>query len=639
MTAPLWSPGTLKQPGDIVRPTSAGAVAAPGLDNPFFDDGDTGWTFTGAGSHTIDTAAPIFNGSYSAKLGWTSNPNAQTLRMINNARLAVTPGQVVTLTVYVISEVTGDFARLMPQIRWFNASAGELAPSELDLDPTPVGGEPRINSSGLSSAAANGVWVQLQVQGVAPAGAATATAGVNATWGDCHWTVDFVTFDYATQAAANNNLYRAVQASAGFTANVEPDWPTTIGNTIVDNEVTWQCVSGTSVTWQAHRILVSGSMEPTWPLLVNGNVPDNTITWTLNSRRVTDPTLPQSSIVALAASKIYAGDNDIVDYSATANPLDWSTVDDAGYLAFGLQTYGANPVSAMGLYRGNLAVFNAQGCQIWQVDEDPAAITILDAVPIPCTYSKSLAPVGDDLVFLSNLGIRSLGVAGSQINLQSGGFGRQIDPLVTDSLKIAIDAGIEPRGLYWPAQGQYWLFFGDHAFVHSVTGPLADQKSWARYTFPWEVTDWTILGEDLCLRAGDLVVKMSDTAHLDDQRGSTSGYNYGYGSHGVDGEPIVSVIQWPALDLGNFNSDKKMHGFDLSITGTAQIMFGWDQRHLDYDPLYWTPPYEVVGDTVTGQMTPLELTAPSISLRLQFTRELVPWKWFSACMWLQDLSK
>lgn len=634
MTAPLWTPGTLKQPGDIVRPTSAGAVAAPGLANPNFDDGDTGWSHTGFGSWTIDTAAPVFNGTYSLKLGWTSNPNGQTLRTINNTKVTVTPGQVVTLTVYVISQVTGDFARIMPMIRWFAPDGTtELAPTILDLDPTNVAGEARINSSGLSSAAANGVWVQLQVQGVAPAGAGKATAGIDATWGDCHWTVDFVTFDYATQVAANNNLYRAVQATAGFTANVEPVWPTTIGQTIVDNEVTWECVSGNSITWQAHRILVSGSSEPTWPVVAQGTVPDNTITWTLNPRQVTDPNVPNdSSIVLIAASKVYIGDKDIIDYSATANPLDYSTKDDAGYIGFGLQQYGANPVTAMGLYRGNLAAFNSQGCQIWQVDEDPTQITLLDAVPIPCTYEKSLAPVGDDLVFLSNLGIRSLGVAGSQINLASGGYGRVIDPLVIAAIKQAVLEGWTPRGLYWPAQGQYWLFIGAQAFVHTVTGPTKEQRSWTRYTFPWVVTDWTILGTDLCLRAGDLIVKMDPEAWLDDQHDETGSPNVG--------EPIVSEIQWPALDLGNYGSDKNLVAFDLSITGSCDVSFGWDERQLDYDPAGpWTEAYTVSDDTLPGTPIPFDATAPSFSMHLEFTNSPTSWKWFAANLYLKDLSK
>lgn len=636
MTAPLWTPGTLKQPGDIVRPTSAGAVAAPGLDNPNFDDAtsDDGWSSSGLGSWEINSSAPVFNGTNSLKLGWTDNPNGQTLRTINDARLAVTPGQVVTMTVYVISEVTGDFARIMPMIRWFSAAMAELDPSKLDLDPTNVAGEARINSSGLSSAAANGVWVQLQVQGVAPAGAAYATAGIDATWGDCHWTVDFFTFDYATQQAANNNLYRAVQASAGFTANVEPDWPTTIGLTVVDNEVTWECVSGNSVTWQAHRILVSGSSEPTWPLVAQGTVPDNTITWTLNPRQVTDPNVPSdSNIVLLAASKVFIGDNDIIDYSATANPLDFSSKDDAGYLGFGLQQYGGTPVAAMGLYRGNLAAFNSKGCQIWQVDEDPSQITLLDAVPIPCTFPKTPTPLPDDLAFVCNLGIRSLGVAGSQINLQSNGYGRAIDPLVIAAIKEAADNGWTPRGLYWPAQGQAWFFFGSQAFVHTVTGPRAEQRSWARYTFPWVVDAWTILGDDLILRAGDLVVKMDPDAWLDDQHDDTGSPNVG--------EEIISEIQWPALDLNNFASDKNLVGFDLAIEGSCDVSFGWDQRHLDYDPASgpWTEPYTVDGDTFPGTPVPFDATAPSFSMHLEFVNGPTAWKWFAANLYLKDLAQ
>lgn len=516
MATPLWSAGALKQPGDLVRPTSSGEVVAAGPDNPAFDDGDSGWTFTGSGSHTIDTDAPVFNGTYSAKLGVTSNPNATSLFMTNNARLPVVPGQVVTLRAFVLSNIGGDYARLNLRINWYNAAMAELAPTLLDPDATNVGGEARINGAGLSSAAANGVWVQIETSGVAPAGATSWTAAVSATWGDSNWIVDNFSWEYAGLEPPNNNLYRAVQAAAGFTGNVEPDWPTSVGLTVIDNEVTWECVPGTSVTWQAQRILVSGTDEPLWPLTVNAQVADNTIAWSLNSRRVTDARCPQSQIVALAASKVYAADDDIIDYSATTNPLDWSTAEDAGFIPFGLNTYGANPVAAMGLYRGNLAAFNSVGCQVWQVDEDPRAITILDALPFGCTFPKSVTPVGDDLAFLSSLGIRSLGTAGAQVNLQGGYFGMQIDPLVVAALKAATRVGQTPRGLYWPAQGQAWWFFGSQAFVLTIQGDKREERSWARYTFPWVVDAWTLMGDDLYLRAGDLVEKVDPDILYDD---------------------------------------------------------------------------------------------------------------------------
>ncbi len=515
-----WLPGRLYQPGDLTRATNSGVVTQPQINNPDFEDGDTNWIDTGMGSFTIDATAPVFHGTQSAKLGWTSNPNAQTLTVINDARLPVSPGQLVTATFYVISEITGDYARIMPMIQWYAEGGSPISATELVQDGTSVGGEARINSSGLSSAAANGVWVPLEVTGIAPSGAASWSARFDATWGDCHWTVDYITANYADAGTANTLLFRAVQAAAGFSGSVEPVWPASVGLTVVDNEVTWEAVSGNSVTWQANRILVSGSTEPGgtsgWPETVGASIADNTIVWILDSRQVTDTNAPQSEIVLIAASKIYAADVDIVPYCATVNPLDWTTPDDAGYLAFGLQQYGANPVTAMGLYRGNVVVFNSQGCQIWQADEDPAAITLLDAMPIPCTFPKSVSPVGDDLVLLTNLGIRSLALAGASVNLSGGWFGKQVDPLVVAAIAEAEEEGWTPRALYWPAHGQYWLFFGAQAFVLTINGPGKEQKSWSRYTFPWVIDAWTLAGEDLYLRAGELVELVDVDALIDD---------------------------------------------------------------------------------------------------------------------------
>lgn len=637
----IWTPGALKQPGDLVRPTNSGVISQTPLDNGDFDLGNMDWTSSGSGSWEINTGAPVFNGTYSGKAGFLSSPDSGFLTVLNDAVLDCVPGQIIVGRCNIFGPTaSGDASRANFIIRWYNESMAPLGDAKLPLDPTLVGSDARVDINGLVQYACREIWLPLEVEGIAPAGAAKFQIGFIFAWGDMPFAVDNVSVDYANVEDANTLIFRAVQAAAGFTGNNEPTWPDTIGQQVVDNDVTWEAVSGTSVTWQANPILVSEcpvsneDVEPDWPTLAGGAVPDGSIQWILDSRRITDSKLPSDSTIALlAANKMFVADDDIIRYCATVNPLDWSTVDDAGFIGFGLQQYGSNPIRAMGLYRGNIAAFNSQGCQIWQVDEDPAAITLLDAIPVPCTYPKSLAPVGDDLAFLTNLGIRSLGLAGSSVNLQGGYFGKQVDPLVVAAIAEALEEGWTPRGLYWPAQGQYWLFFGAQAFVLTINGPAKDQRSWSRYTFPWVIDNWTIMGTDLYLRAGDLVQRVDPDALLDDQQPDPS-------SSGYIGEPFEGVVQWPFLDFNVLNQDKQLIGFDLSIEGLCTVSFGWDQRFTEFDDSTggsWTTPYEIDGDTAPGQMQPFDMTGPSIAMRLVFEGGQA-WKWYSANLYIQDLA-
>jgi len=46
--------------------------------------------------------------------------------------------------------------------------------------------------------------------------------------------------DYVVPTSANGHIYKCT--SAGTSDSGEPSWPTTDGNTVEDNTVTWQCV-------------------------------------------------------------------------------------------------------------------------------------------------------------------------------------------------------------------------------------------------------------------------------------------------------------------------------------------------------------------------------------------------------------
>lgn len=508
MSTPTWQPGTLYQPGTIVQPSTYPAEVPAQPANADFENGTvSGWTATpvgGASTFQI-SSAQHFTGSYSGQwLGGTGTGNEGGIEanVVSDDRKPVAPGRSLTGEVYIKYNTTGhhDGSQGRARIYWYDASMVLLSFS---------------NGTLVRGRGNNNKWVRSTVSGIAPANAAYASMGCWLTCRAGNIFCDSLSWNYVSAAIPTALVFRATQPSPGYSASSEPVWPSIAGQTVVDNEVTWEGVVASRVVWEAHAILESGSVEPVFPEFEGAVVADNDkIAWETVSGRVTDERCPHSPLVAIAASKVFAGDEDIVPFSATVNPLDWSTSDDAGYLPFGLQTYGANPVSALGLYRGNLVVFNSAAFQMWQVDQDPANMALLDAVPIGCTAPKSVQPVQNDLAFLSAVGIRSIGIAGASTNLQAGNFGEVIDPLVRAKV---IANEYEPVGLFVPSLGQYWLFFGGEAFVLTNNG--TKDESWSRYVFPEAVTDWTLADDALVLRTETGKVWVVDADALGDDEG------------------------------------------------------------------------------------------------------------------------
>ena len=217
------------------------------------------------------------------------------------------------------------------------------------------------------------------------------------------------------------------------------------------------------MVWTASPRYVSGGTEPVWPTDIGAMVQDGSINWRAVSRRVEDEKCPRSKVVAIVASKVFAADKDIVRYSATANPLDWSTADDAGYLPTGLQQANANNMAVLQQYRANLVALNASSFQNWQVDPDPASMAILDQMDgIGSIWQKAAAPVANDLIYLSQQGVRSVGIANAAENLASGDIGAPIDVLVQQAMLYADRNGTPPLATYYPGAGQYLLAFPNY---------------------------------------------------------------------------------------------------------------------------------------------------------------------------------
>lgn len=675
MSTPKWSAGTLYQPGDLVVPKTTPATSTYALNDPSFEGGGTGWTFEGGFVVQTPGGSPgAFNGT--KILAWGGAATATGA--VNNIRAPVAPGQTISARVMANTNGhtgTADSANI--HINWYN-SGGSLIQS--DQGP-------------LTFADGTFNWRAATVTAVAPSGAAFASIALFASRsGTSFIWFDSVTWDYVYASPPDALTFKAIQAAAATSAASEPTWPTIAGNTVVDGGVTWQAVTVSRVYWTATPILKSSSPEPTWPTAVGGSVADGTIRWVAGVGQITDVNCPHSKVVAIGASKIFAGDSDIVDFCATNNPFDWSTRQDAGYLPTGIQTYGSNPVALLGLYRGNLMAMNSGGYSMWQIDPDPTNMAKLDEQPVGSTYHRSFQAVGNDSILLTPLGVRTIGIAVGSTNLQIGGVGEPVDPLVKSYLASVVQ---EPLALYFPARGQYWLIFDSQILVLTVNG--AKNRSWSRYVFPETITDWTLAGDDLYLRStSGYVWKVDENSLYDDHvgpttctisnatpavvsctahglslndtvifatsgalpTGLTAGTTYyviaagltanafevsasqggaainttsaGSGVHTLEHRvDFTGIMWWPYVDFGAIGVDKSLVGFDLVGTGTVKVSIGYDQRDFSIR----TTDYTSEGDTVSGQITPIPITAPSFSLRLEYQAGQA-WEWQAAALYM-----
>jgi hypothetical protein len=421
----IWRAGTLYQPGSVVVPATRPAAVGLQPDNANFQNGDTDWLKVGF----VIEAVPGFGGATNSARNVVRDSALQ-----NEAFLPTTSGEQVRIDAMVFGISGGGDDRAYLTIWFYDAGENLLPANAIQVSP-------RIKMRECRDR-----WELLAFSVNAPPGAALFRVGaqVGSRGGSFRFSRFRVNSVHVIAAAPL--VFTAVQLAAGFSASSEPTWPTTTGQQVIDNEVTWESLDGERIVWEGRRILLSGSTQPAWPGL--GSVSDNRILWSQDDRRIDDSRAPNSKVVALAASKVFAGDNDIVPYSATVNPLDWTTREDAGYLPFGLQNHGSQPVAAMGLYRSNLVVFNANGFQVWQVDEDPDNMAILDSGPVGCIYPKTLQPVMNDLLFLSQQGVRNIGVAGASTNLQVGDVGNPIDPLIKEALPAPPAIPTDPP-FYW----------------------------------------------------------------------------------------------------------------------------------------------------------------------------------------------
>lgn len=354
-------------------------------------------------------------------------------------------------------------------------------------------------------------------------------------------------------------------AGTGTTGGAEPVWPTTIGSTVVDN---------------------AGA---------------NQITWTCQAFDITDANCPHTKPTMKQSQKIFAAGTDgtTVRYCKTGDPRDWTAVTDAGFLLVGLYARGSDQVTALGLY-GNrsLVVFFSDNSQLWATDPNPTNMSLTWNIEgVGTIFAKAHGPVSHDLFFLAQTGFRSASVQQLTNNVQEADIGSAIDSLVRADFATTDD----PIAMYYPKLGQFVCFNGNRAWVYSFSR-ASKLSAWSKYTFPFTVDDACVLNQELYVRTGNDVYKLTDAVTKD----------------GVSSIPRVDVLMY-FQDGKRPGVSKMFTGLDVIGTGTPTISYQFFDP--DTQDVRETDGHEYPAMTEPGGLYPVEILATRIAPHLTHQKD------------------
>ena len=359
----------------------------------------------------------------------------------------------------------------------------------------------------------------------------------------------------------------------------------------------------------------TGLTEPSWPTAIGDSVADGDFVWTMATTRITDENCPNSAEVVVMQSKVYASGShleiptsdpdlhidsvdeaDLVRFSAATDPFDWTSPDDAGFLAVGVQASGSEVVRALGKYNNQLVVLMQDNIQLWAVDPDPARNALTQVIgDIGTSLSKTVANIGTELVFLTAAGFRSLGQQEATTNVRDTDIGSPVDVPVQESIDRLAEK--QATASLNPEAGQYWCSIGDDLWAWTWSRS-AEVQAWARFDHIGAVEYFAPLGVDMYMRDESDALIVADTDAKTDYSGD-----------------FDVTIEFSYQSSGSPGGLKQYQGVDVLLDGTAAIAFKYDPR----DTLLETSPIQLHGNTRPGYMTPMELCTTDIAPILRYT--------------------
>ena len=278
---------------------------------------------------------------------------------------------------------------------------------------------------------------------------------------------------------------------------------------------------------------------------------------------VTDA-MATSSSVRTYGSKMYGVDGRLLRFSAINDPTKWTpptgtTNDGSGYIDLSAQDADSTNLIGLEVYLGNLAIFSTLSTQIWHLDPDPSLnnfVQLLRSTGLIAT--NGLTQFGQDVLYVSSHGIRSLKVQNISLTAGTTDIGTPIDEVFR---QLLITNGVawfaSARCLIQPRSGRLFVVLPDRIYVLSTFQEPAI-TAWSVFDAPFNFVDSCVADPWIALRGSDNRV-----------------YLYGSDVQATYDATMAEVIT-PALSCDSPSKTKLFHSFDVGAEGTWTLSVGCD---------------------------------------------------------------
>lgn len=372
--------------------------------------------------------------------------------------------------------------------------------------------------SGINNKLYSGTTVLTDITGTAN--------GVN-VFTDDHWQFAVLS-DQLVGAQANHDMVIRTTGNFQRLQSQIDDWAATTAYGLGD--IVKDTAANEDLYFQATTAGTSGGSEPTWATTPGATTADGTVVWTTR-------TFPRGNICHSAFGRIWTANagSAIVEFSDTGVPHKFRG-GSAGTLD--LRTvWGGDVLTAIHSIEDFIVFFGRRNIVIYDSGEDPANLVLVEKLEgVGCIARDSVQPTGNDLLFLSDSGVRSLARA-----IEAGGRQALGDLSVnvrTDMMAtVAASSEENIKAAYHEDSGFYVLLLTDGQvdWVFDLRFPNEDRSS--------KVTTWNGLG------ATAIFASQDRTLHFGHE-GRMAKYD-GYNDDQTDTYTMRYISSWTDYQSGS----------------------------------------------------------------------------------------